>query len=234
MFTSTTPRLSSTTIADRYAAILRLCETIRLEAQCINHMQRHTHLYADMSVHDLEHIVQQRMWDLWQDEYDAISTDDDPAIQGWSLTKWAAATASFTLKEHARTMIRGGFTNLPTNTQPVLQLDVLLEDNGEDAGLEPVHAISNGSKYDQKIRARISKAINPSADPAQVWDQAIRAARNIIFNLNIDIDQVQQVTLTCENSTKTLLKDQIKTIVRDACNNQQDEDKPEHGKTWGF
>lgn len=234
MITSTTPRLSSTTIADRYATILRLSETIHLEAQCTNHMQRHARLYADMSVHDLEHIVQQRLWDLWQDEYDAMSTDDDPDIQGWSLTKWAAATASFTLKEHARNIIRGGFTNLPSDGQPVLQLDVLLDDGSEDSTFEPIHAMSKGSKFDQRVRARISKAINPNADPAQVWDQAMRAARNIIFNLNINVDQVQQVTLTCQNSTKTLLKDQIMSVVREACDKQQDKNKPERGQTWGF
>lgn len=226
MITSTTSKFHDTTLADRYAAILRLSETIHLEAQCMNHMQRHMRLYADMSVHDMEHIVQQRLWDLWQNEYDNMSTEDDPDIQGWSLVKWAAATASFTLKEHARGMIRGGFTNLSANTQPVLQLDVILDEVGEDTGLEPVHALGDGSMFDKKVRTRISRAIDPTGDPAQVWNLAIQAAKSIIANLNIDIEQVQQVTLRCENSTRTLLKEQIKGAIQQACTSQHEHKKP--------
>lgn len=98
------------TVMDRMNRILQVCDRIRLASVC-----RKWAPLCGMDAPMLEQLVQQRLWDLWKDEWDTTDypyggEDDESA---WTVPKFAARTAKNVRLEAARTSRRCGVTLAP-------------------------------------------------------------------------------------------------------------------------
>lgn len=178
-------------VADRTALIVRVCEHIRLEAQCRAFLARNPFLWTDMDyslhVHMLEQEVQQRLWTVWKPEYDGADPELDVPGEGWSLPKWASLVARNTMCEWARDRVRAGLTGAPHAGVHVAQLEAILEvDEDNDGELAATLTLLDRPGRSRKATCkRIARRIDPSADPDTTWDRAQRTAHTLLVGLDM-------------------------------------------------
>lgn len=100
----------SFTVADRMGRIQQVCAAIHLDRSCAKWASM-----CGVTAFQLEQEVQQRLWDLWKDEWDSTDYpyggEDDEG--SWTVPKFAARTAKNVRLELARQNRRCGMTYTP-------------------------------------------------------------------------------------------------------------------------
>ena len=111
------------TVADRMGRIQQVCAAIHLDRSCTKWASM-----CGVSPFQLEQEIQQRLWDLWKDEWDSTDYpyggEDDEG--SWTVPKFAARTAKNVRLELARQNRRCGMTYAPRD--PVDKASKALKD----------------------------------------------------------------------------------------------------------
>lgn len=113
----------SFTVADRMGRIQQVCAAIHLDRSCAKWASM-----CGVTPFQLEQEVQQRLWDLWKDEWDPTDYPygGEEREDSWTVPKFAARTAKNVRLELARQNRRCGMTYAPRD--PVDKAQKALKD----------------------------------------------------------------------------------------------------------